>query len=142
MKLAVWAKGSRLNPGSATCSLWTSEHWLMLPPPRIVGKFERDSVCDAPQPKHSTCSVKGSWCHDGSTTARIKLELCLQMPSLMAQMVKSPPAKQGPRFNPWVEKMPWRRKWQPTPVFLPGEFQGQRSLAGSSPWGHKRVRHN
>ena len=36
-------------------------------------------------------------------------------------------------FNPWVGKMPWRRKWQPTPVFLPGKFCGQRSLAGYSP---------
>ena len=35
-----------------------------------------------------------------------------------------------PRFNPWVGKIPWRRKWPPTPVFLPGESQGQRSLAG------------
>ena len=34
------------------------------------------------------------------------------------------------RFNPWVRKIPWRRKWQPTPVFLPGEFLGQRSLVG------------
>ena len=34
-------------------------------------------------------------------------------------------------------KIPWRRAWQPTPVFLPGEFHGQRSLAGYSPWGHK-----
>ena len=42
-----------------------------------------------------------------------------------------------PGFNPWVWKLPWRRKWQPIPVFLPGEFQGQRSLAGYSPWGHK-----
>ena len=33
-----------------------------------------------------------------------------------------------PSFNPWVEKIPWRRKWQLTPVFLPGEFHGQRSL--------------
>ena len=33
--------------------------------------------------------------------------------------------------------MHWRRKWQPTPVFLPGESHGQRSLAGYSPWGHK-----
>ena len=40
-------------------------------------------------------------------------------------------------FNPWVEKIPWRRKWQPTPVFLPGEFHGQRSLTGYSPWGRK-----
>ena len=39
-------------------------------------------------------------------------------------------------FNPWVSKIPWRRKWQPTPVFLPGKYYGQRSLAGYSPWGH------
>ena len=37
---------------------------------------------------------------------------------------------------------PWRKKWQPTPVFLPGESQGQRSLAGYSLCGHKRVRHD
>ena len=40
-------------------------------------------------------------------------------------------------FNPWLRKIPWRRKWQPTPVFLPGKFHGQRSLSGYSPWGHK-----
>ena len=38
-------------------------------------------------------------------------------------------------LDPWVRKIPWRRKWQPTPVFLPRKFQGQRSLAGYSPWG-------
>ena len=36
-----------------------------------------------------------------------------------------------PEFNPWVRKIPWSRKWQPTPVFLPGEFHGQRSLVGT-----------
>ena len=41
------------------------------------------------------------------------------------------------RFNPWVRKIPWRRKWQPPAVFLPGKFQGHRSLAGYSPRGHK-----
>ena len=41
------------------------------------------------------------------------------------------------RFDPWVRKIPWRRKWQPTPVLLPGESHGQRSLAGYSPWGCK-----
>ena len=40
-------------------------------------------------------------------------------------------------FNPWVGKTPWGREWQFTPVFLPGESHGQRSLAGDSPWGHK-----
>ena len=41
------------------------------------------------------------------------------------------------RFDPWAGNIPWRREWQPTPVFLPGEFHGQRSLAGYSLWGHK-----
>ena len=40
-------------------------------------------------------------------------------------------------FDPWVGKIPWRGTWQPTPVFLPEQSHGQRSLAGYSPWGHK-----
>ena len=40
-------------------------------------------------------------------------------------------------FNPWVGKIPWGRKWQPTPVFLSGKVHGQRSLAGYSPWSRK-----
>ena len=40
-------------------------------------------------------------------------------------------------FDPWVRKIPWRRKFQPTPVFLLGESYGQRSLAGYSPWDRK-----
>ena len=39
-------------------------------------------------------------------------------------------------------RSPWRRKWQPSPVSLPGKFQTQRNLAGYNPWGHKRVRHD
>ena len=42
-------------------------------------------------------------------------------------------------FDPWVRKIPWRRKWQLTPVFLPRKSHEQRSLAGYSPWGSKRV---
>ena len=42
-------------------------------------------------------------------------------------------------FDPWVGKISWRREGQPTPVFLPGEFHGQRSLVGYSPWGHKKL---
>ena len=40
---------------------------------------------------------------------------------------------QRPGFDPWVEKIPWKRKWQPTPVFLPGKSLGWRRLLGYSP---------
>ena len=46
-------------------------------------------------------------------------------------VVKNLPARR-PRFDPWVVKIPWRRAWQPTPVFLPGEFHGQKSVADYS----------
>ena len=44
-----------------------------------------------------------------------------------------------PDSIPGLGKIPWRKKWQPTPIFLPGEFHGQRSLAGYSSWGHKEL---
>ena len=45
-------------------------------------------------------------------------------------------------FNPYIEKISRRRKWQPLSLFLSGKFHGQRSLAGCRPWGHKRVGHH
>ena len=48
---------------------------------------------------------------------------------------------QRPGLDPWVGKIPWRKEWQPTPVFLPGESHGQKILAGCST-GSQRVRHN
>ena len=47
-----------------------------------------------------------------------------------------------PGFDPWIGKFLWRKEWQLTPVFLPGEFHGQRSLAGYSLWGLQRVGHD
>ena len=55
--------------------------------------------------------------------------------SLAGQSIKNLPAMQ----ETGVKKIPLRRKWQPTPVFLPGESHGQRSLAGYSPWVHKSL---
>ena len=56
-------------------------------------------------------------------------------------MVKNPPAnaRDLSGFNPWVRKIPWRREWLPTPIFLLGESHGQRNLEGYSPWGHKEL---
>ena len=57
--------------------------------------------------------------------------------SLGSQTVKDLPAMQETQFHLWVEKIPWRREWQPTLVFLPGESHGQKSLAAYSPQGRK-----
>ena len=57
-----------------------------------------------------------------------------------ALVVKNLPANAGDmrcRFGSWLRKILWRRKWQPTPVFWPGKFQGQSSLAGYNPQSHK-----
>ena len=65
-----------------------------------------------------------------------------QWASQVALVVKNLPVTAGDKrhgFDPWVGKIPWRRKWQPTPVFLPGEFHGQKSLVGHSPWGRKEL---
>ena len=64
---------------------------------------------------------------------------CHLVASLVAQMVVENLLSTMPeiRFDPCVRKIPWRRKWQPTPVFLPEEFCGQRGLVGYSPWGRK-----
>ena len=61
----------------------------------------------------------------------------------MVLAMKNSPANAGnvrdAVFDPWVRKISWRRKWQPTPVFLPRESHGQSSLAGCSPWGYTEL---
>ena len=60
--------------------------------------------------------------------------------SQVALVVKNPPAKAGGvrrRFSPWARRISWKRAWQCTSAFLPGESHGQGSLAGYSPWGHR-----
>ena len=60
-------------------------------------------------------------------------------------MVKNPPTNVGDAecgFDTWSGKILWRKKCQPTPVFLPWKSHGQKSRAGYSPWGCKRIRHD
>ena len=68
----------------------------------------------------------------------ILISLVINRASQVALVVKNLSANAGdgrePRFSPWVGKVPWRRKWQPTPVFLPGESHGQRRLDGWIDW--------
>ena len=58
---------------------------------------------------------------------------------LGGSVVKNPLANRRHGLNSWVRKICWRRAWQPTLVFLPEKFHGQRSLVGCSPWGHKEL---
>ena len=75
----------------------------------------------------------------GVAQSRTRLPRLSSSSSLVAQLVKNLPAMQETQFNPWVRKSPLdlARKWQPPPVFLPGESHGQKSLAGYSLRGHK-----
>ena len=59
--------------------------------------------------------------------------------SLVAQMVTNLIIMWETWSSPWVGKILWRREWQPTPVFLPGDLHGQRSLEGYNPWGYKEL---
>ena len=82
-------------------------------------------------PRHSpdTVSVTPTCPWDGS--AWVLPLRSVRLP--WGSVAMSPPAVR--RFDPWLGKIPWRREWQPTPVFLSGESHGQRSLVSYSPWG-------
>ena len=75
-----------------------------------------------------------------SPVEKINNKLMATMNSLVTQTVKKIFLQfRRPGFDPWGGKIPWKRKWQPTPVFLPGGFNGERSLAGYSPWSQKEL---
>ena len=67
-----------------------------------------------------------SGCRPGVELLNHTLDKSYARASLVAQMVTNLPTM----WETWARKIPWRRDWQPTPVFLPGEFHGQRSLGG------------
>ena len=67
------------------------------------------------------------------------MEHVQELKSLGAQMAKRLPAMRGTWIPSLGREDPWKRKWQPTPEFLPRKFHGRRSLVGYSPWGHKEL---
>ena len=105
-------------------------------PPLAWGVQAQRPLCTVGMAWACLVSRSGSFCPcrscDGGSRAR-SLLVGLLGNSLVAQLVKNLPAVQDTQ----VWKIPWRRQWHPTPVFLPGESHGRRSLAGYSPWGHK-----
>ena len=91
--------------------------------------------------KHHLNSNERTHYSQGNKYLRQNLNL-VQWDSLVAHTVKNLPAMQeiwvqSLCWEATLEKLPWRREWQLTPIFLPGKFHGLRSLAGYSPWGLK-----
>ena len=99
--------------------------------------YRRDmDMANIMKAKHKWPNFGKFWSSTGWAHHKWKLERLLGLPWwLSAKESTCQCRKLG--FNPWVRKIPWRRKWQPTQVFLPEKSHGQRSLAGYSPWGHK-----
>ena len=116
-----------LTPSSAWPK-WAGQHlWISW----------RNSLLLPPKPKFLNFNhFKGS-----ISLKYIRLTHKQSRASLVAQLVKNPPAVQETQVQSLVGKILWKREWLPTSVFLPGEFHCQRSLVGDSPWGH-RVRHD
>ena len=108
--------------------------------------------CPSPTPRACSNSCPYSqWCHPTISSyththiyTHIFTYIYMYTYGLPRWLSGKESACQGRRhgLNPWVRKIPWRRKWQPIPVFLPGKSHGQRSLACYSPWDHKRVSHD
>ena len=91
----------------------------------------------------STSTVKRlastTWLPAASQDVSLHIHICNEMGFPGATSGKEPTCQfrrcKRNRFDLWVGKMPWWRKWKPTPVFLPGESHGQGSLVGYGPWG-------
>ena len=83
-------------------------------------------------------SVAGGWPGRGVV---LLLPITLVRASQVVQCggIHLPMQETWVQFHPWVRKIPWRREWLPTLVFLPEESHGQRSLADCHPWGHKEL---
>ena len=95
----------------------------------------RPRTLEAPQPasgSHPFCPRVGASCRVGDPClCQVSCSAGGKEPACQCRRLKRR------RLDPWIRKIPWRRIWQPTPILLPGESHGQRSLAVYSPWGRK-----
>ena len=101
---------------------------------------EHREVCMQQHPLLAFPVAVREWCRSWSCVYRL-LRFCCH---LLSGLPRSRSGKESAcqfrscRFDPWVGKIPWRRKWQPSPIFLPGKSLGQRSLVDYSLWGHRK----
>ena len=105
-------------------------------PSHLISQPQRVTTIDRHHPDRCVPGILLVWCY--------REHRCVETAppswaSQVTQWLKNPPAKQETRFDPWIMKIPWKRKWQPTLVFLPGKRHEQRGSwwATYSPWCHK-----
>ena len=144
-------------PGSSIHGIFQAKYWSGVPLPSPI-QFLQSPIIHLKARKTPTSFTKGNilqWypkviyalgCprqfseSSNSVNFTLIVENCLTgFTKSGCSVVKIPPTMQETQVRPLI---PWRRKWQPSPVFLPGKSHGQRSFAGYNPWGHKRVEHD
>ena len=133
-----WTAAHQAPP---SLGFFRQEHWSGLPFPSPMQesekwKWSRSVVSNSSRPHgRQPTRLLRPWDFPGkSTGVGCHCLLCLQV---VLSDKESTFQCMGHGFDPWVGKIPWRRAWQPTPVFLPGESHGERSLAGYSWWDLK-----
>ena len=109
-------------------TVWNKNELLRKLKTFLLGHSPKDRKFSWGSRKHQSCSV---------TFRENSLDFITSMKGLPRWFTCQRRRWKRHMFDPWVRKIPWRRAWQPTPVFMPGESHGQRSLLGYSPWGHK-----
>ena len=107
---------------------------------RSPGERNSSRFMELPGKVHGRRSLAGysPWgCKESDRTEWLSLYIYMGFPRWLSGKESTCQCRRC-RFHPWVGKIPWKRKWQPTSVFLPGESQGHRNLVGYSPWTAKR----
>ena len=133
--VAIFFSRGSSQPWDRACISCISGRFFATEPPGKSGEQYGGSLKNYKQSYHMI-QQSYSWAYIWRKTQFNKIHVP-QCSFLVAQRVCLQNGRPG--FDPWVGKIPWRRKWQPTPVFLPGKSQGWRSLAGYSPWGLKEL---
>ena len=144
--LKLWAKPAACHMWAVRWgSLWQGAEGDLLPTANKIlnsddNMNELENEFSPVEPSHKTADAVQMDCNLLRDFVALAFRLTvpgflIHRDSLVAQMVVCLQCRRS-WFNPWVGKIPWRRKWQPTPVFLPGKSHGQRNLLGYS---HKEL---
>ena len=152
VSLCIWDIGASCWFPAVVSFVWPGLAAILFVLSLLAGADKRPSFLSLSEERRSqlwlTCrssvSMKYWWGVKATTTWINCFLICMKVTARLGfpggWVVKNPPASAGDSgLIPGVRKMHWRRKWQPTPVFLSGKSHGQRSLVGYSPWGHSQT---